>query len=378
MMKKRRAKVCFMLAVSLLVLSLPFSQADADTNTDTGTFSRSDYSLTIKVPENQIQGAADYFDLLMEPSQEQEIEVELKNASDRAVTVNTQICTAVTNQSGAVEYGNAGLPTDRSLEYLISDILTGETEVTVPAHTERLFRFQIKMPEKGFEGLLAGGIVFQIKPEEEPEKEPEEKTGGGIKELGKGPGLQAETVQTSIASEAAQAAGSEQTYTYVIAVILRESEAAVNPQLNLTRVFMDESKGDSSIKANIQNEAAGYASHVSIDAYVSKKGSSKVLYEKHGRELQIAPNSNFDYRITAPGEQLEEGEYTLQLELTSEEGSWEWEEHFTIGDTGGRWGGYLIAAGVILTAAAAFVLIRRKQKQEEALIEAIKSLMRSM
>lgn len=378
--------------------------------------SRSDYTLLLKLPENQKGGISNYFDLMMEPSKEQIIEVEFQNHSNRDVIVNMEITNAGTNSDGVVEYGNPDLETNDSLKHNLADLISTEKETKVLAGEAHIFQFTINMLEEEFDGLLAGGIIFQVKPtgETKLEQEPlEESDRGSAGELGNLQAKEKDFVLDNL-TESEQVAGTsfvqvanvrevttEETdnssYSYVVAVLLRVNENAVVPKLNLTDISIGSKKTDHSVKINIQNEAAAFANEVSIDVSIYGKEGSEILYETHGENMQVAPNSNFEFPVTDIGEELEGGDYILKLEINSEEGSWNYEEEFTIeeafvesiqdsilipeeeSESFNIKNIILIAAGTVLIIFAISMLwIKKKQREEDELIKVMKEVIKSI
>lgn len=376
-MEKKNFSILHIFILCLTISIIPLQSVSA---------SKSDIVVIPVLPDNQRNEIENYFDLMMKPAQEQVVEVELQNNSDTAVKVEAEICTAITNNNGVVEYGNFNTVADSSLKYNLNDIVTVVQYIVIPAGSSYMFQVAINMPEEEFEGVLAGGIAFHVRAatagDEESGNETEvTETKKDMAETGEEPNKVQDT----------------ENYSYVVAVLIRENEETVTPSLILTDISANQNNADNVITTNIQNIEAAFVSQGTIDAYVCKKGSSEILYESHNESIQIAPNSNFDYLIASNGQKLESGEYTIRLEINSENNHWIWEKDFTIDKetvesledsntmiqtVSGNSSNYIIiavmAAVLCVTAIGVIVGMRRKQKKEEALLEAMKSLIKSI
>ena len=62
------------------------------------------YSVAPVIPDNQLGDTSSYFDIRVEPNQEQTIQVELRNDSTEDKTVQAQLANATTNINGLVVY----------------------------------------------------------------------------------------------------------------------------------------------------------------------------------------------------------------------------------------------------------------------------------
>jgi len=280
----------------ITVLSCSFSFA-ADAGTKEVKF-----SVLAVIPENQIDKEKTYFDLKMEPSQEQTVKVEVENYTDEGLRIEASVHSATTNKNGVVEYTGSDVQRDDTLQYLMEELVTCEELVTVPAGDTRLLELHIRMPEEGYEGVLAGGISFRLKEESTAKENEEEK---------------ALTIQNR--------------YSYVIGMVLTESDTQLEPELVLNNVFPGQEDGADVLKVNIQNIMAAYANDLKIEARIIKKGTMETRGETAKAGMKMAPNSNFDFPIDLGGSALEKGDYTLYLTAAAKDRRWHWEKDFTIG-----------------------------------------------
>ena len=267
--------------------------------------SASEFNFAVKtvIPDNQINKKLTYFNLFMEPSQEQTIEIELRNDTDKAVTVLVDINSAITNKSGIVEYGRNDVELDETLRHDMGKIVTTDNEVVVPANENYMLKLTINMPEEEFDGIIAGGIRLKEKVEEE---------------------------NNSSNSNSESGMSIKKEFAYEVAILLRVNENKLTPNLELNDVFPNQINFRNVISANIQNTEAMYMNKMTVEAKVTKKGSTKALYEENKEGMQMAPNSNFHFPISLNGKKMKAGEYTLNLTATSLGETWTWTKDFKI------------------------------------------------
>lgn len=284
----RKKVIAFVIMIASIILVSPIRVAASEFN----------FAVVPQIPENQIDKSKTYFDLKLNPNAEQELSVVLRNDTDRDVIVEAHINSATTNSNGVVEYGENKIEPDNSLKYNLRDYATIEPEINVPAGQEVVTKVKVKMPEESFNGVMAGGITFQEKEEE----------------------------QTSNSSNTQGGMAIQNKYSYVVALLMRQNEEIVTPDLKLNEVIATQVNARNVIKANLQNPEATYINQLMLKAEVTKKGSDKVLYTSETEGMQMAPNSNFSYPIPLNGQELEAGDYHLKIVaygMKNDEGSFE-------------------------------------------------------
>lgn len=260
------------------------------------------FSVQAVIPENQIDKTQTYFDLKMTPNQEQELEVVMRNDTEKDVTIEVGANNAVTNDNGIVDYNSPTKEKDSTLKVGFKDVTTVEKEVTIPANSEQVLKIKVKMPEKSYDGVILGGIYFKEKETEESEEENKE----------------AQVVNT---------------YAYTIGVKLTETETEVKPNLVVNAVEASQVNYRNAVKANIQNTQAAIVKDLEIDGKVYVKGKSEVLYQSKQDGLRMAPNSNFNYAISTNNKEFKAGTYVFKGEATAGDQKWTFEKEFTIAGT---------------------------------------------
>jgi len=258
-------------------------------NPSAGNASEFNFAVTPITPKNQIDQDNTYFDLLLSPNQTSEANVNLRNDTDKEVKVGISLNTATTNSNVVVEYGHNDLPRDKSLEYDLKDYVQYPESVTLKPQSEQTVPFKIKMPDKAFDGVIAGGITF--------------------KEEGK----------NETKSSGKQGLSIENEYSYVVALLMRQNEKEVQPNVILHDVKPGQINARNTILVNLQNDQKTYINQVAVNAQITKKGSDKVLYKEEKDDLQIAPNSSFSFPISLKEQALEPGEYQLTMTVSGNE-----------------------------------------------------------
>jgi len=322
-----------------------------------------DYSVRPIMPESQRNDTQAYFDLLMNPGEEQTLQIEVVNHAEEDKTINVSVATASTNGGGNVDYGvRANVEADDTLLYKIDDLVSTQGRIVVPAKETYTVQLKVMMPSASFDGILAGGINFkEVSNGEDAEIDQE----GGV----------------AIQNE----------YSYVIALLLRVNDQEVLPDLQLNQVYAAQRNWMNIISANVQNFKSAYVTNMNISAQVRRQGETDVLYELDKKDMEMAPNSNFNYAIPLNGEPFQAGTYVLSLAVESSEGSWDFEREFIITpeeakafnetdvsiERSNLWIYIAAGAGILLLVLLIFLLVwykKRAKKQKIRLREIIEEI----
>lgn len=273
--EKKMKKIIFFISVIALFVGIS-SQASA---------SEFNFAVTPNIPDNQVDKTKTYFDLKLSQNTEQDLTMELRNDTENEVTIELSVNSATTNMNGVVEYGPNKIKQDQSLKYNLKDLVTIQSEVKIPGKSKKSVPIHVKMPDEKISGVLAGGITLKEKKVEDNNTKSDTSSGMAIKNE----------------------------YSYVVALLMRQSTVAVKPDLLLQRVAAGQNNARNVIQANLQNPEPTYLNQLKVQAEITKKGSSKVLYHSEKSGMQMAPNSNFDYPIALNGEKLAGGNYHIKI-----------------------------------------------------------------
>ncbi|MGL4696153.1 DUF916 and DUF3324 domain-containing protein [Enterococcus larvae] len=343
--------LCFFVGVTNITAWGSGEDTAADPTTAAG------FTYTLEFPENQMDKNLGYYQLLMNPGQEQTISVVLSNPGAENITIDLALNGAKTNKNGVIEYANNEIENDDSLAFAFEDLVTGPESVDLAAGETKQVDLAIKMPETGFEGVIAGGLQL-MKAGQTEDANPE----GGSTVINQ--------------------------YAYVISILLQESEAVLTPDLQFNSAYAGQLNYRNSVYVNFSNVIAAYLNDLTVEAQVMKKGSNTVLYETKKTSMRMAPTSFIEFPIAMNGERMESGDYTVHVLATAGEQRWEWTEDFEITEeeaqkynerdvgltqeTGIDWKLVgLIVGGFVLVVAIIFLLIVvfRKKKNRRAAAE---------
>ncbi|EOL46371.1 DUF916 and DUF3324 domain-containing protein [Enterococcus caccae] len=286
-----------LLLVSLVFLFDPvrsFAQQDS-TNLINGL------SYEVLYPENQKEKDLGYFDLQMEPGQEQTVALKLYNSLSKELTVQVSLNTAKTNSIGKVEYGPNNLKADSSLTNDFINIVKGPQKVVVPPNSSKKVDVSIGLPKTASKGLIAGGI--QLKPVNETKANNQ----GG---------------KDTVINE----------FAFLIGVLVRVGDTSkIQPELKLNKTYIAFKDGKSHLFANISNIHPVYTEGMSIVVQVRKANKQKNLFEYRKDKMRMAPNSIIDFPIELADKGITAGKYTAQINISSKNAAhWSWTEDFTI------------------------------------------------
>ncbi|MGX7418271.1 DUF916 and DUF3324 domain-containing protein [Carnobacterium gallinarum] len=304
------------------------------------------YTIKAEIPENQIDKAKTYFDLRMTPAQEEVINLTVSNTSNEELKLKVEPNTAVTNQNGVVDYSQKGAKKDSTLKYAFSDLIKGETDITLAPNETKELPYTIKMPAEKFDGIILGGFyVSKVNSEKE----------------------EAASKNVQIKNH----------YSYVVGAKLSETDTVVKPNLKLNDVKPALQNYRTGITANLQNTEATMMSELKVTTSVTKKGSQEVLHKTEKESMSMAPNSNFDFPISWDNQPLKAGKYELTVVANDKDQSWKFTKEFEIkGEESAKlnkeavevekdstWIYYLIAGLVAALIALLLIIIVAKRKK---------------
>ena len=320
-MEKRMAKKPgkLLLVMVLLVALMPSNRiiatnplSEATVRNQEKNQSGTSFSVRPILPSNQEREESTFFDLRMEPGQEQIIDIEVINHTGETIEIEVAVFTATTNRNGFAEYQLRPEVPDSTLPYLMEELITTTSYAEVPPEGSRWIPIQIQMPEEAYHGVLAGGIeIKRAAWEEEPST-------GGIRNV----------------------------YSFLTVILLHQGEA-VSPQIvsGGTEIEFNGRKGV--LTTNFQNTEAAFVNGLKIQTTIINRQTRAVVFESKIEGLQMAPHSNFCYQIQAQEEEFSEGIYILHYMLESGDASWAFKEHIRItGD--GPLEGVVMSRGEVL------------------------------
>lgn len=252
------------------------------------------------LPDNQKNKQNEFFDLEVTPGLEQILEIEFTNNTDELMRFDVEANTAKTNINGIIDYSTSNKNENTSMVFQFSNIVDIEPFIIIPPNEKKIFLVNMKLPEDQFDGIVAGGLVFNLHNEEDEEK------------------------QNQIESK----------ISYTIGVVLSQNENKVVEKLDFDNVNVERIDFRNYIQATIQNNQPMIMDNVSLLADVKKKGEANFLYSKEKTNVRLAPNSNFTLQLDTTGNKaIEAGTYVLHMTATYEDKEWTWIEEFEVTDS---------------------------------------------
>lgn len=254
-----------------------------------------------EVPKSQMEGSDHYFDLNLKTSQTEQLVLTLQNISAETIRIKVTPHTAYTNVHGVVEYGGNAIEPDSTLYYSLDELIESIDIIELAGFEIKTVAVSLQMPEQSFEGFLAGGLrITEVK--EEQEQAVGEEEGVAIKNE----------------------------FAYVLGVVVSNNHVSVQPDLKLLDIFADQLNYRNVISANLQNTTPTFINRLAVEAKIQREGDEEILYQENAEQMQMAPNSNFNFPISLEGDRFQAGNYILTLKANSGEEEWEWKRPFTI------------------------------------------------
>lgn len=345
MMKKLYTTIMMIALIALI--GLPFGTVNAES-----TESQNVYSISPLDPETD-QPQSNYFDLKVTPNEQKQVKVRIFNSSAEDIKVNVAANDGTTNDNGITSYLGEE-KRDTSLKVAFSDIATLENnQLTVPKNGSVDAIINLKIPEKEFDGTILGGIR--------------------VSRVGEGTAATSKTkaaVKNNIA--------------YTVAVVLKENDKEVDPQMNLLRVSTEQRNYRNYFTATIQNAAPRIIKKLEVTQKIYKKGDSKVLYEASNSDMRMAPNSNFNFGVSLEDQPFKAGTYTIKVTGKADGKDFSFEKDLTITNkSAAEWNenavfvkdqpqnnawlylGILLLSVLLILAVSYMVYLRRKGKANE-------------
>lgn len=293
------------------------------------------------LPENQNQGNEfPNIDLSMQPSQTQVIQINLSNHSDKQVTIIPAMAVAMTQSDGQISYVASKDYRNEDMTLDIRDIVNfSSEEILIEPQSSELLEVTVIMPEQGFDGLLAGGIYFDYKKEED--------------------------------NSASKGTGVSNEINYLIGFRLTMGDQEISPDISLSSLELN---ADKVINLKLKNSQKVFLKDAVIETQIISKKSGKVIESQTEKDFSFAPDSSFIYSFSLDStkQRYQAGEYLVKTKVSNDQGKWQTEGSFTltekkakkINELNNNVGpNYLfIAASVVigLIIVLAIVLIRKK------------------
>ena len=270
--------------ISISIVTSTFSMV----NTVNAESNSAGFYVSAELPDNQLNKNVSYFDLRMKPSEKQTIKVKVFNENDRDMNMGVFVSNASSNANGLIDYSQQGIKDD-SLKYPLESIAKPVEDVfTVPANGSKTVKIKLTMPEKEYDGIILGGLVF---------KEVIEKN-----------------AKQDIPSEPALSINN--VLSYALAVKISENDNYEDINLDLTDVEARVINYEPVVTHYIKNDAAALSTKMSMTIAVTDIDTGETVSNSQNDNVSIAPDSVMPYSLKLKDTKLKEGNYISKVSIT--------------------------------------------------------------
>jgi len=260
------------------------------------------FSMSIVQPENQFDKDVTYFDILVSPGEKQKLKINVTNTGKSKDTFIVTPTNATTNSSGSVDYSKQkeNYIYDKTLKIPFTSLVSGEQKVEIDAGKTKQLEFDFQAPIKKFDGIILGGFAVNTIDKDE------EKEQANVSFINK--------------------------FQIVKAIIIRSSsnnkDEKVDIKLNDVKPTLFNYRA--AIVANVQNTQPVLLGKVNIKVDIKKENSDEIILSEDRKDVEFAPNSNFDFPIMWNNKALEPGKYMLEMKVTANKQNFDFKKGFNI------------------------------------------------
>lgn len=254
----------------LLVVSLAVPAAAAEAG----------ISVEPLLPPNQTDPSKSYFDLILQPGEQQELTVKVNNTGAYDVEVAVETVTASTSENGMINYTTPPQWNEQSLQHPFAELAQATQErVSIPAGGSEQVVVLVNMPAEPVEGVILGSIHIV--------QETVEETDGALSHQ----------------------------FAYAIAVQLANGDERVSPAFALGDVLFAPQGDRAAVSAGMRNISPAVAKEISVNAALYDEDGVPYLFHTIER-LEMAPNSIYPLlMVDEMGMGLDPGDYRLEVHL---------------------------------------------------------------
>lgn len=299
----KRRKYTITVAFATVVTTLLFAMIPFCNSAKANTVNNASIGYSVsKIPSKQeINSRNSFYDLKVKPDHSYTISARIFNATKKKVVVSSDIFTTYTNDNGQIEYTNEAKSYDKSLKNKVNDfvhVYEKDKRASIPAHGSRVVHAVVRAP-KSANGVMLGSWYFS-------------KNSGSDKK--------------------AKGISINNRYAYAIAIKMTSTQQPHQlPNLHLLKVKAGLNNYRKVVYSVIQNDKPTIIKGLSMKSTILSESGQKML-SGHQSNIEMAPNSTFNYSTFANDQQLPAGKYTMLLTATWQSRTWNWRRNFTITD----------------------------------------------
>lgn len=293
----KRQLTTFAFMIIIFIFSFPiFSSAEEDEN--------SLFNVTVIPNELQKKTDSSFFDLLVEPNDQTKLNLLVTNTGKEKKKIVISPTNATTNRNGEVDYSeiNKNEIRDSSLKIALTDLIEEKKIVDLEPGETKKVEFNLKIPSEEFDGIILGAFVVYVSEDISTEEDGNNDSGMVIKNK----------------------------FEIRKVIQIQEKQTFPIPQLKINDIGFNWVDNIPALTVNIQNTKPTLFGEISIKATVREKNKKKLVKEYSVANFEMAPNSNFDFPIFWHNQEIVEGNYWVNLDISSGSQKWKLEKDFSI------------------------------------------------
>ena len=265
------------------------------------TNKNSQFQVSIIPNNHQVSSNSTFFDLLLNPKEETELGMIITNLGGEDIDVTVEPTNATTTQNGEIDYGRLdnNYQKDSSLKISFIDLIDSKKRISLGPNESKTINFHLKAPEKEQDGIILGGFVVYA-----DHKDIKQDKNNNI------------LIQNK--------------YEIRKAVRIQMNKNVITPKLKLNKIAFNWIDNTPALTANIQNITSTMFGDITINSTITEKKTGKIIKEQTTYNMEMAPNSNFYYPIFWYDQEIIEGDYHLDMTVSSGSETWKLNRDFDI------------------------------------------------
>lgn len=256
-------------------------------------------------PEDS-QGAAqsDYFLLNVESGKSYPLNLKITNSKKYPIDVVVKPTVAGTTNQGQINYANVTSVRDSSLKYDWTKMGPVKQKVTIPAKGSQTVSETINVKAPKFNGVLLGSFY-----------------------------IYSPTINHKMHHKKSKGMSLTNNYSYSVSTLFKVGNVdKVQPDLRLVRVRPTLLGIQPAVNINLQNFEPKYITNndMRVKAKIYPAKSNKLLFQNSQKQMNFAPNSNFNFPVSWGNKPMKAGNYQARVRINTSGKSWYFKKNFTI------------------------------------------------
>ncbi|MGN8982823.1 DUF916 and DUF3324 domain-containing protein [Enterococcus villorum] len=249
-------------------------------------------------PENQVSDAT-YFDLLVKEETKETLTMIVQNTSDQTLEIEGSALNSYTTSTGIIAYQKTETAEKNQGYSFTRFIEPKQQKIKLKPNEAKEVSFTLDLKKQKITGEILGVFSFDIVSDD-------------TKESNKDTMIQAR-------------------YVTQVGIRLRNGLTELpSPNLSLEKTEPIVKNDNAVIQSTIKNDQPTAFGGVKVQTTIYAKKNNKIVGEKKIENYQIAPNSTIPLITELETKQLDPGDYTTHIEVTSSKGQWSFDDSFTV------------------------------------------------